>query len=130
LQHFIDDTDRQVPEQRDSLAQAKTALAAEFPSARGDVLNGNYQTPEEMGAAVKQSHDSEVAHAETVRAKYEAQVRAEFKAKFGYEAAPQVPPVEGANGERKYTASDLEQMPLSDFLKLDPKVRQAALAGG
>lgn len=116
--------------QRDALTSARDRLSQEYPSARQDVLSASYSTPEEMAAAVKASHESEAAYAAEVRKNVEADVFASMKERYGIDVTPQVPPAEGAQGEKKITAADIAQMSMAEVMALDPKVREAALTGG
>ena len=53
--------------QHQAVNDARSALKDEFPLARVDVLKANYQSPEELAAAVKASHESESVYRDQVR---------------------------------------------------------------
>ena len=83
-----------------------------------------------MAAAVKASHESEAAHEAELRKRIEGDVLAQVQERYGIDVTPQVPPAEGAQGEKKLTASDIARMSPLEVMQLDPKVREAALTGG
>lgn len=119
---------RAVIAQEAALREAKAGLSQEFPSARRELFDADYRTPEEMRAAVEQSHRHEEQYRETVRAEERESALKLVSEKYGIKVeAPQTPPTGGEGGPTQLTAADLSAMPYSEFRELDPEVVKEAL---
>lgn len=119
---------RAVIAQEAALREAKAGLSQEFPSARRELFDAEYRTPEEMRAAISESHATEESYRETVRAEERESALKLVSEKYGIKVeAPQTPPEGGEGGPTELTAADLKAMPYSEFRQLDPEVVNKAL---
>lgn len=122
---------RAVISQEAALRDAKSGLSQEFPSARKELFDAAYSTPEEMRAAVSASHTQEESYREAVRAEERDAALKLVSEKYGIKVeAPQTPPTEAEGGPKELTAKDVASLSFSEFQKLDPKVVERALQTG
>ena len=115
--------------QREAIRDARAGLSQELPFARPEVLSADYQTPEELRAAVERSHTEVKSFRDQVAEESRASVIAELKEKHGIDVpAPQAAPSDGEGGPQEPSARDLAAMPFSDFLNVDQAVIDKAVA--
>lgn len=116
-----------------ALREARTQLSQEFASARREVLEADYGTPEEMRLAVERSHQQEESYKADLRSQVERETLQRLGEKYGREFSidtPQTPPSDGEGGEKQLTAADLRAMPFSEFQQLDRALVQRILSTG
>jgi hypothetical protein len=117
--------------QREALVAEKAKLRDEFKSARADVFDASYETPEEMRAAVEASHKAEAENIAAVEARVRQEMAAQMKELHGVDLAPapQVPATSDANGDTgPSTIRDLASMPFDKLTSMSDEDIAKALA--
>ncbi len=122
--------------QQQALAAERSKLREEFKAARPEVLDGKYESPEAMRAAVEASHQAESEYRDSIRREEEARILASLKESNPSLVLPTpqtTSGAEGGSGEQgggggsgPLTAADLAAMPLNDYLALSDEELAAA----